>query len=362
MKYLALRRLRRSARLLVFALALPAPSYAAESVPPPSAQTPPPSASAQTEYRRAHAEMNQGNWARAREILLALWQKAPTYDVAASLAETEAALGEHALAAEHLLFAIEHVAPKEEPETVERYRQALERERQKLGSVAVEVNQSAAEISVDGRVVGTSPLRGELYLAPGTHRIAVTLGTSSAQKQVEVTAGTKHHIMFELALAAKVPPASANSAPTSPEAPPPPQAPHAAAARASGTSAKPIAIIGGAALTAILLGSGIAGTIRAKNAQEDVDRLRTQARDELGRNCSVNSPNATCQELADAAGRRNRANELKTLGFVAGGAALVGTVVLAFLLPSRRPEADQRASLFVSLTPNNSSIGLRGSF
>ncbi len=353
----------RSARIAPFSVILSlalvsAPAYGEET----SASS---VVSAQTEYRRAHEEMNRGNWAQARQILLGLWARAKTYDVAASLAETEMALGEHTLAGEHMSFAIEHVAPKEKPETVEKYRAALAKIRSQLGSVVVTVSEPEATVTVDGRVVGSSPLAGELYLEPGPHRIVAKLGGHEIEKNVQVALGGQQRIALEL-------PAPQEANPELGTAPPPAAAPPAPAPRApassapadasSGIAPRTIALVGGSAVTAILLGVGIGESIRASNAQDDVDRLKLQALDELGQNCPRGSTLSSCADLASATERRNSANRWETVAFVGAGAAAAATIVLALALPSGATGQESEPPVTISLAPSGASLGFRTSF
>ena len=67
--------------------------------------------SEQARYREAHRAIAKKDWTAARELLLPLWADSPTYDVASSLALVEYQLGDYPMAARHLAFALEHVAP-----------------------------------------------------------------------------------------------------------------------------------------------------------------------------------------------------------------------------------------------------------
>jgi predicted Zn-dependent protease len=60
-----------------------------------AAQQPQPTAS-QAQYRKAYKAMEQGQWSDAKSLLLDLWNKAQTYDVAESLSHVEFHAGNYA--------------------------------------------------------------------------------------------------------------------------------------------------------------------------------------------------------------------------------------------------------------------------
>jgi hypothetical protein len=62
----------------------------------------------------------------------------------------------------------------------------------------VQVNATAASISVDGADVGRSPLPNEIYLMPGRHSVVARKGTASAEKVLDATAGRREYIVLEL--------------------------------------------------------------------------------------------------------------------------------------------------------------------
>jgi hypothetical protein len=75
---------------------------------------------ASAEYRKAYAAMAKEDWRKAREILLTIWKTNKTYDVASSLGQVEFKLAHYGSAARFMAFALDHVAPSEKPEFIQR--------------------------------------------------------------------------------------------------------------------------------------------------------------------------------------------------------------------------------------------------
>ena len=113
-------------------------------------------------------------------------------------------------AARYLTFAVAHLAPKERPETLTRYRAALRELEAQVGRVQVNVSEEAAEIRIDGNLVGLSPLSSTVFVTPGEHTIEARGQGSTASNRIEVSRGS--FAVVELALAK---PAPAPTAPTS---------------------------------------------------------------------------------------------------------------------------------------------------
>src|SRR4051812_47810953 len=124
---------------------------------------------ANPQYRKAFDALAQKDWSEARRLLLPLWQKAQTWDVAAGLGQAEFLLQNYAAGATYTAFALANVPPKEKTKTAERLRAALAEMKEAVATVHIAVNEDGAEILVEDQPVGTSPLAREVYLNPGTH-------------------------------------------------------------------------------------------------------------------------------------------------------------------------------------------------
>jgi len=306
-----------------------------------------PATSAQVQYRKAHEAINAKNWNEARRLLLDLWTRSETYDVAASLGQVEYWLKNYASGARYLTFALRNLPPAEKPEMIEQLQAALDELKTKLGTVKVLVNESGAEVRVDGEVVGTSPLSTNVYVDPGTHRFEARLANSSAESKLDATAGQGY--VVELTLQA-----------VSSTATPGPEAPQEGAATvepgpsdtaADGKSPIPAYIAGGVAVLG--LSSGIAFSIMAGNTTDRIESL--QARVGQG-GCSGTTKSSACEELVDEVENRDAQRNIAYASFAVAGAAALGGVVY-LLWPSASPS---RASVGVSRLPGGAFVTVRG--
>lgn len=151
------------------------------------------------EYRRAYDAMDRAEWAEARRLLLNLWGRVRTYDVAASLAQVEYQLLNFPAAARYMAFAIANVAPKEKFENLERYRAALREIRAWVGTLHLTAREPGAEVRVNGELVGKGPFDAEVFVEPGTYVVEARIGNARvASKTVSLTAGETRRTPLEL--------------------------------------------------------------------------------------------------------------------------------------------------------------------
>ncbi|HTE17232.1 MAG TPA: hypothetical protein VK689_02495, partial [Armatimonadota bacterium] len=106
-------------------------------------------------------------WQEAEEAFLGAWAIRKTYDIAANLGHAEHKLGKWRNAAEHFAFALRNWPFAGKPEPRELARQRFEEVRAKVGAVTIEVSVAGAEVAIDGKTVGVSPLPAEAYVEPG---------------------------------------------------------------------------------------------------------------------------------------------------------------------------------------------------
>lgn len=314
-----------------------------------SAESPLDPASAQARYRRAYEAIQKKQWAEARLLLLDLWQRARTYDVAASLGQVEYQLGNHAPAAEYMAFAVEHIPPKESPANVERYRRALGELRKLVGTLRISLNPPEAALFVDGKPIPAGA--GEIFVAPGVHvleaRVPPHRGSST---KVALLAGEERSVELDVATE----PAEAVSPIDTPEPTPPPE-PESKRER----NLIPVYVGGG--LIALGVGAAVGFGIAADDATSEASELRRQ----IGpTGCADGSAEpADCRAAEDALDRQHDYATLSTVGI--GVAVASGLATLGYVLFWPDP-ADERAA--VTLRPQfavgaeSGSVSMTGSF
>jgi hypothetical protein len=329
-----------------------------------------------TRYREAHAAMERNDWQEARSVLLGLWERSKSYDVAASLGEVEHALGNDVSAARYLSFAVAHLAPKERPETLTRYRAALSMLEAQVARIQVNVSEEAAEIRIDGNLVGLSPLSSTIFVTPGEHTVEARAKGNVASNRIEVNRGSS--AIVELALAkpapapvpvvalAPAPPAALtereasprNDSIASPITTPPPSAPPVADTTTSRSS---IPVVVGSGLALAGLGSAIGFGLAAKSAENKAQAIEAR----LGPNGCVNgtATRSACDAADRAVHAQRRDATLSLIGVGVASASAIATVSYLIFWPKPKPSHNAtpiRAS--AEWTPAGATLALIGGF
>ncbi len=287
-------------------------------------------------FTKGFEAINASRFDAAREVLSEAFRDCPSYDVAGALGQAELELGRYRDAAEHLDYAVSTFPPGESRELLAKTKEGLERAKRYVGTVRVVVSHPGAEVSVDDRPVGVSPLTRELFVETGQHRVrSAKEGASAAEESFEARPG--QYYALELKLGEISAPGNSSQTPSA-NTGPSTEAP--SFNHQSGMPSRTIVLIGGGALTAVLLGVAGVYHLKGNSADDDAASLRMQAHAELGDNCPENSGNPTCQQLADALDRRNSSNTVATVSLVGAGVSAAATVALYFLLPKPAGTAD----------------------
>jgi hypothetical protein len=286
----------------------------------------------QAEYRKAHEAARAHNWVEARRILLGLWSKAKTYDVAASLSEAEFALGHPAASAQYMDYALRNVTPNESATTVANMKSAIEKIRPRVGGVKLTVSEPSAIVTVDGARVEYDP-KIEIFLEPGRRVLEAAVGERKVTKTVDAVASETQSIELEL-------PQPASTPPPPPVAESSPPTPVKADTADSGLKPRTIALIAGGGVAVVGVGMGLGFGLASNSSESDVEDYQRK----LGANgCQGGaSAVASCASLRDAGESQRRNAHLANIGY--GIAALgLATVGVALLWPHSGDAASARA-------------------
>jgi len=315
--------------LLWLAIALGAPTIQAQTTNGASAtpaSTDDENARAQSMYRQALAVFKSQNFEEARKILLQLWSFRKTYDVASALAKTELKLELYRDAANHLQFCLDNFAPVSSKKTLDTIKEMLTEAVVHVGTLRVKTNLDGAEIQIDGRAVGASPLKSPLYVDPGQHEVTVMLAGDKETEPIEVAAGKDLAVDIPLGhKAAKAPttpsPAGTSVAPikTSPPAPTP-YVPSEEPKR----SVAPL-IVGGAVFAAGL-GTGIGFLLASNSKQDDAKALAAQN----GVYGCYSTASVDCTNQKNAWESKDRDRNISTASFILAGAAAIAVPIYWF--------------------------------
>jgi tetratricopeptide (TPR) repeat protein len=307
------------------------PVHAEDVAPTPGADE---YARARALYKKASEAFEASQYAEARRLLLEAWALRQSYDVAASLGDTEIKLGLFAEAAEHLSYSVRNFPPLENEQALANVHRQLEIARREAATVLVSVNESGAEIRVDQRLVGTSPMSEAVFVTPGRHGVEARKGSATASETFVGEAARESSVALRLAQALPAPP---NDEP----------APR---------SIVPL-IVGGAVFAAGVT-AGIAFKLSA-NAKEDHAQT---LRDRLGPGGCVGEAGSSpdCAALRSDVDGANTMNSLSTTGFVVAGVALVATPVWWLLSP--RSQSPTMARVSGVVTPGLALMTASGRF
>lgn len=322
----------RSYPLLVCALAVVLPATLAPS----RAAAEESATDANTQYRRAFDFLAKGNWAEARRMLLPLWEKSHTWDVAAGLGQAEFLLKNYAAGARYTAFALANVPPKEKTKTVEHLRAALAEMKEAVGTVRVSVSKDGADINADGERVGTSPLRDEVFLNPGPRLLEARLPNGALGREtLDVEAGKTYEVALIIEknmLDATASPAIQPQAAPKPDLPAPGAQTTVDPLRIRAPNWAPVLITGGLAVVALGIGTGFA--LDASSAKSDAAKALSSAQSQFGSNpCtpSKGGDSGTCQTLQSNRDRQDSSSTIATVSFISGGLLAAAAVASYYI-------------------------------
>ncbi len=281
----------------------PAPKPAASSVP--VAAPPVPDAMKSTAgdlFEKGVQALGQGKWEECRAALLAAWSIHRNYQIAGNLAECDVKLARFADAADHLTFFLKEMPVTAPAERRARGEELLREVRPKVAELTIRVNKPDAEIFIDGRSVGRSPLATAIFVEIGERNVEAKLGGKVARAGVSAKGGGAHEVALAFDDVISPPPSE-----TSP-------------LRREVWVTGVVAAGAGAVAGVALLGAGAA----KKGATDEL-------RDQLvgggnGQACAVPSAEPRCKQFTDAAGASQLMTNTGAAVLIGAGALALGTV------------------------------------
>jgi hypothetical protein len=233
-----------------------------------------------------------------------------------------------------------------------RMQESLKKAETQLQRLTIEVDTDGAEIVVEGTELGRSPLPFAWYVAPGPYDLGVSKpGFQSVTRAGLAQAGKAEHLRIELEPSAAdgpppAPPAARSAPPAGPDMPPP--------ARHGGVN--PWLIAGGATLSAAGLATGVAFSVLANDNAGKAEDLAEDI--PSGRNCRSDPP-SPCPAIQRALEAHDRQVNYAVVGYTAGGALAVLTIVYALWLA---PEETDEPKAAVVVDGERAGIVVSGSF
>ncbi|MDI1430159.1 hypothetical protein [Polyangium sorediatum] len=318
--------------LLALATATPSPGLAQPATAPQAEE-------ATIRARKLHEDglalYRAEQFSEAHAVFSAAWNLRKQYQIAGVLGDCEMRLGKYKDAAEHLAYYVKEYPQDRPVQYLERARAMLEEAKSHLGTLNIIVDEPGAEVFLDGKLVGVSPLAAPVFVEPGTRRLEAKRGDVRKTQTVEASAGS----MLPVELAVRSPVVEARPRPASAPSEETPKA-------------------------VFFLGAGVAASLGVASllltmasAADDVAEEYRRTHSIGSSTCTANTQLPMCRELHDLA--------VKQVPYFWGG---VGTMVVAgagfgamtylLLRPSGKATAP-RAGLSVSPGP---FFQVRGSF
>jgi hypothetical protein len=339
----------------------------------PCLAAPPVSAAKTAEFHEAYAAFNGNDFARAYKILKALVTQTPAYDAYGLLGQAEVSLGLYRDAAEHLTFAIQNTPAGKARDAVPVLTQDLIEAKRHITALRVTVDQNDADIAIDGKVVGRSPIDVDVFVDPGKHTIKATHATlGSAESTVDAKMAQLATIDLQLAL--PPPPSTVDTSPpplkytpadldkpsktpAPVNSPPPVETNH-------GMETRTIVLIAGGAVTLVAAGTATYFGFKSRSARSDTEALVAQGHEQFGMNACAQSGTANtdlCNRIAMKNNERLDAARAANISFAVTGIAAVATG-LTYLLWPRSKESETTLVMVPSAAPGAGALILQGTF
>lgn len=292
-------------------------------------------------YREGNRLSTAGDLPGARKLLLRALAIRRTYDIAAGLGQVELRMQLPRDAAEHLEFAIRNFPPQPSENILNLLRRDFAEAQKLVGTLLVSVNVAGADLSVDGKHVGTAPLEAPIFVEPGAHTLAAQQGNRRVARSVTAVAGGTERLRLELAEPAR---SEVDHRPTKP------------------SRLEPAVLITGGALLLVGVSAGVGFAIAAGN---NTDKKESLQRGVPSNACNpAGSLAARCNDLREEITAHDRNRDISTAGFALAGAALVGTAAYWFFARGEAPRQGSTTAvrLGASATDRETRLWLSGAF
>lgn len=343
---------------------------------------------ARQRYREGVALFDAGKYEEARAAFLQSYALKPHPVTLLNLGISEVR-SSHPVAGGNHLQQFLREAPDAKPEDRTSALQGIEDAKRRSAQIVVTVDAAGADVSIDGTLVGKSPLPDPIFVEPGARTVLATLGTQNAMARVDAKRGAAAAASIVLGGSQgtsprrpepgdnRTPPPLLPVPPVPPPGGPPPEVPGPSE---SGREPffdwfgrKPLAWVG-TALTGAGLGFGIGFSVAAANSAEQVDAdaaaIRAEAtKRDIRTPCSSDGSNdargfaVACGVLRDDIAAHDANVAITAVSWTVFGAALIGTVT--YVMVDWFPEKSPPATGFVvvpAMGPGVAGVTIGGNF
>lgn len=343
---------------VLFTLAILSGSHCLAATPVSAAKT--------KEFHEAYAAFTANDSAKAYKILSALVTQTPAYDAIGLLGQTELTLGKYRDAAEHLTFAIQNTPSGKAESALPPLKEDLGEAKTHITTLWITVTQPDAEVMVDSKVVGKSPIDVAVFMDPGKHTISASHPThGNAESTLDAKPGEEKAVALKLEKQTKTSPPALKYTPDDLDKPskitvnpPPPVEPK------SGMEGRTIVLIAGSAVTLVAAGTATYFGFKSRSLGKDADSMATRIEGTYGNNACAAPTGGASGLCADFLGKRNDqrdAGRIANVSFVVAGVAAAATG-LTYLLWPRAKTATSAFVMAPITAPNAGGLILQGNF
>ncbi len=273
----------------------------------------------------------------------------PGYDIAANLGNVEVKLGKHTDAVAHLQWALDNLPPSlpERASKVKRLEELLEKAGEHVAIYRFSVKPDEAELRIDDKLIGTTPLRHVVGLTPGSHEMVIQKsGYTPHTETLRAKAGASETMSVSLSK-------STSSPGTEPDD------------GDAGPSIPMIVVGAGVGLGAIAAGVGL--MVVSTNKGDERASLTAQLGNKDNACVEPTSNSSTCDQIADLSDQEQTFFGTGVGLLVGGGAVAAATLVYALWPRGERaaedgPEQGSSLLLLPQLGPRSGGLMLLGAF
>ena len=284
-------------------------------------------------FEQSATAYDAGRFAEALAKLEQAWGLKRTHDIAGNLGVVELKLGKYPEAATHLAWALQHFPPTESDQARQGFQKEADKARAQSGTLRIHVSVAGADVSVNGRSVGTSPLTEDVYIAPGSANVVARRdGYTMVEQAVTVPKGEARDVSLQLLPSGAAPEVR---------------------------SRVPL-VVGGAAISVAAIATGAALLAVAGGKGSDADQMVTQFKSASAPLCPTPSTTDVCGDLFSLRREHDIFHNAGVALLVGGSAVAVGT--LAYALWPRGKGATTDALLVPVVSTSGAGVWLHGTF
>ncbi|WP_437956491.1 hypothetical protein WME76_34545 [Sorangium sp. So ce119] len=156
-------------------------------------------------YREGNQFYDEGRFAEAEARYQAAWDLQQSFDVAGNLGNVELEVNQPREAAEHLLYALDTFPLGEKLEKRTFLQKRLAEAKSQVGTLWISVNVDDAEVLIDGKLIGQSPLDTQVFVDPGKRTLEARRAGARTSTSLFVARGSDQRIALSLDTGPNIP-------------------------------------------------------------------------------------------------------------------------------------------------------------